>query len=164
MLRIYTEEDYINVVEEFSNILYKIAYQNVLNVSDAEDIVQDVFVKMLNHKDKSFENKEHLKAWLIKVTINQSRDYQRLFARRKETPMDNDIPYGLEENEYHLLDEIARLPRDERNIIFLYYYEGYKIKEISEILNKNQNTVNSKLIRARKKLKTLISDEKEVFV
>lgn len=158
MLRIYTEEDYINVVEEFSNMIYRIAYQNVLNVSDAEDIVQDVFIKLLKHRDKNFENKEHLKAWLIKVVINQCRDYQRLFARRKEVSMDN-IPYGLEENEFLLLEEISRLPVDEKNIIFLYYYEGYKIKEISKILNKNQNTVNSKLIRARKKLKTLICEE-----
>ena len=158
MLRIYTEEDYINVVEKFSNMIYRIAYQNVLNVSDAEDIVQDVFIKLLKHRDKNFENKEHLKAWLIKVVINQCRDYQRLFARRKEVSMDN-IPYGLEENEFLLLVEISRLPVDEKNIIFLYYYEGYKIKEISKILNKNQNTVNSKLIRARKKLKTLICEE-----
>ena len=158
MLRIYTEEDYINVVEKFSNMIYRIAYQNVLNVSDAEDIVQDVFIKLLKHRDKNFENKEHLKAWLIKVVINQCRDYQRLFARRKEVSMDN-IPYGLEENEFLLLEEISRLPVDEKNIIFLYYYEGYKIKEISKILNKNQNTVNSKLIRARKKLKTLICEE-----
>lgn len=158
MLRICTEEDYINVVEEFSNMIYKIAYQNVLSIADAEDIVQEVFIKLIKNRTKCFENREHLKAWLIKVTINQCRDFRRLFMRRKEIPTDN-LPHILKKNEIAILEEISQLPKDERNIIYLYYYEGYKIKEIAEILNKNQNTVNSKLIRGRKKLRTLIEEQ-----
>lgn len=154
MLYIQTEKDYQAVVEEFSDMIYRTAYQNLMNTADAEDVVQDVFIRLLRHRKKRFADKEHLRAWLLRVTINRSRDYRRFVLRRKET----EIPESLEthtETE-SLLEEIEELPEEDRTIVYLHYYEGYSIKEIAKIMGKNSNTVSSKLTRARKKLKTML--------
>lgn len=158
MIRIDNEKSYIAIVEEFSDMIFRIAYQNLLNTADSEDIVQDVFVKLLKHKTYEFKDKEHLKAWLIRITINQCVDWKRKFFRNKEIAIeDYEIPF--EEKEESLVYEISQLPKDDRNIIYLHYYEGYTIREIAEILGKKQNTVNSKLTRARGKLKRIIEEE-----
>lgn len=154
MIHINDASSYKRVVLEFSNMLYRIAYQNLLNIEDAEDIIQDVFLELLQYK-KPFHDQEHLKAWLIRVTINKCINLKKRHFRHREIPLeDHDIAFNNEERE--LIYEIGMLPRDERNIIYLYYYEGYSIKEIAVILNRNQNTINSKLTRARKKLKKLL--------
>ena len=155
MLAINTEEEYTRIVELFSDMIYRIAYQNLFHVSDAQDVVQDVFLKLLKHKDLCFQDDEHLKSWLIKVTINQCLDYKKSFFRRNTIPMEClDIPYEPEEQE--IMEELYQLPTDYRNILYLYYYEEYTIKEIAKILGKKQNTVNSKLTRGRKRLKKLM--------
>lgn len=154
MLYIQTEKDYQAVVEEFSDMIYRTAYQNLMNTADAEDVVQDVFIRLLRHRKKRFADKEHLRAWLLRVIINRSRDYRRFVLRRIET----EIPESLEthtETE-SLLEEIEELPEEDRTIVYLHYYERYSIKEIAKIMGKNSNTVSSKLTRARKKLKTML--------
>lgn len=155
MLQIQTEEDYTAVVEEFSDMIYRTAYQSLMNTADAEDVVQDVFIRLLRNRNKRFADKEHLKAWLLRVTVNRSRDYRRFMLRRNETGL-TELPELKTQQTDSLLEEIAALPSMDRMIVYLHYYEGYSIKEISKILKKNQNTVSSKLTRARKKLKTML--------
>lgn len=158
MLYIKTEEIYVQVVEKFSDMIFRIAYQNLFNISDAEDVVQDVFVKLLEQKNKCFNDYEHLKSWLIRVTINKCLDYKKSFFRKNTVPLENfDIPY--EREELGVMEGLRRLPEDYRNILYLFYYEGYTIKEIAEILGKKQNTVNSKLTRGRKKLRKILEVE-----
>lgn len=160
MLYIKTEEEYIKIVEKFSDMIFRIAYQNLFHINDAEDVVQDVFLKLLKQKDKCFNDYEHLKSWLIRVTINQCLDYKKSFFRKNTIPLEDfEIPYEQEERK--VLEELYQLPRDYRNILYLYYYEGYTIKEIAKILGKKQNTVNSKLTRGRNQLKKLMEVEIE---
>ena len=158
MLHIETEEEYVQIVEKFSDMIFRIAYQNLFHICDAEDVVQDVFLKLLKQKDKCFNDYEHLKSWLIRVTINQCLDYKKSFFRKNTVPLEDlEIPY--EQEERGILEELYRLPKDYRNILYLYYYEEYTIKEIAEILGKKQNTVNSKLTRGRNKLRKIMEDD-----
>lgn len=155
MRNIKTEEEYEAVVDAYSDMIFRIAYQNLFSVEDAQDVVQDVFLKLLKQKENCFHDEEHLKAWLIKVTINQCLDYKKSFFRKNTVALDNfEIPYEQEERQ--LLEELSRLPKEERNVLYLHYYEGYTIKEIAGILGKKQNTVNSKLTRGRSKLKQIL--------
>ena len=160
MLYIETEEDYCKIVEQFSDMIFRIAYQNLFHINDAEDVVQDVFLKQKKQKDKCFNDYEHLKSWLIRVTINQCLDYKKSFFRKNTVPLENfEIPYEPEER--GIMEELYQLPKDYRNILYLYYYEEYTIKEIAEILGKKQNTVNSKLTRGRRRLKKIMEVDHE---
>ena len=155
MLNLQNEDEYTRVVELFSDMIFRIAYQNLFHKHDAEDVVQDVFFKLLKQKRQTFQDDEHLKAWLIRVTIHQCLDYKKSFFRKTTVfPEDFDVPYEPEEQS--LLEDLQQLTTDERNILYLYYYEGYTIREIATILGKRQNTVNSKLTRSRKKLKKIM--------
>lgn len=155
MRNIKTEEEYEAVVDTYSDMIFRIAYQNLFSVEDAQDVVQDVFLKLLKQKENCFHDEEHLKAWLIKVTINQCLDYKKSFFRKNTVALDNfEIPFEQEERQ--LMEELSRLPKEERNVLYLHYYEGYTIKEIAGILGKKQNTVNSKLTRGRSKLKQIL--------
>ena len=77
-----TRDDYNKVVEEFSDMIFRIAYQNLCNIADAEDVVQEVFISLLKSKSKIFNDSEHLKSWLIRVTINKCLDVRRSFFRK----------------------------------------------------------------------------------
>lgn len=155
MLNIKTEEEYNKIVDMFSDMMFRIAYQNLFHVNDAEDAVQDVFVKLLRKRDPYFRDYEHLKSWLIRVTINQCLDYKKSFFRKNTVSFENlEILYEPEEQE--IMEELYQLPEDTRTILYLHYYEGYTIKEIAKLLGKKQNTVNSKLTRGRKQLKKLL--------
>ena len=159
MLNIQKEQQYSKIVEKYSDMIFRIAYQYLFNNYDAEDIVQEVFVKLLTKK-VIFKDEEHVKSWLIRVTINQCLDYKKTLAKRSVVPIENmEIPF--EQKEEGILEELQLLKEDERNILYLYYYEGYKIKEIAKILKQKQNTINSKLTRARKKLKEIMEVKNE---
>ena len=159
MLNIQTEQQYNEIVENYSDMIFRIAYQYLFNKYDAEDIVQEVFVKLLT-KRVIFKDEEHIKSWLIRVTINQCLDYKKSLTKKNTVPIENmEIPFEQKEGE--ILKELQLLKEDERNVLYLYYYEGYKIKEIAKILKQKQNTINSKLTRARKKLQEIMEVEYE---
>ena len=147
------------LVEKHSNMILQIAYQNTFNVQDAEDITQEVFIKLMSNISK-LESDEHIKAWLIKVTINLCKDHRKSFWNRNVSELDENVKY-FDEEDSDDLEEIKKLKPIHRNIIYLYYYQGYKINEISEILNMNQNTVSSYLTRARAELKDIITEGAE---
>ena len=144
------------MVEKYSDMVVRIAYQNLKNQADDEDVTQEVFIKLLKQPD--FNDEEHLKAWLIRVTINQCKDLRKSAWFRKRQPLDEQWkPRG--EKQLGILDEIWKLPKDDRNVIYLYYYENYTVPEIARILGKNENTISSRLTRALKKLKTILAEE-----
>lgn len=149
------------LIEEYSNMILQIAYQNIFNKSDAEDITQEVFIKLIKNID-SFKSNEHIKAWLIRVTINLTKDYNKSFWNRNTTAIDEEIKY-FDEEKQEVFKELAKLSLEYRNIIYLYYYQGYKINEIAVILSMNQNTVSSYLTRARKELKNILEDGGEIY-
>ena len=149
------------IVEKYSNMIIQIAYQNVFNKSDAEDITQEVFIKLMK-KIGTFVSEEHMKAWIIRVTINLSKDYNKSFQNKNTTAIDEELKYYDKEIQ-DTFKEIEKIKPEYRNIIYLYYYQGYKINEISKILSMNSNTVSSYLTRARKELKTILENGGEIY-
>lgn len=134
--------------EKYTDMVYRIAMHSTSVSADAEDIAQDVFLKLLSCR-KQFESEEHLKAWLIRVTINACHSH---FRGRREFPMEQ-LPEQIAEQPVSVLDEVRALPEKYRNAIYLHYYEGYSVKEIAGILKTRQNTVLSWLRRGRELLR-----------
>ena len=144
-------------VETYSNMIMRLAYQNCFNKSDSEDIVQEVFIKLIKNIDKLGDNSEYIKAWIIRVTINTCKDWNKSSWYRKVKKLEeNELDFCFETEELGVLNKLSELKPTYRNIIYLYYYEGYKINEIAKILKMNENTVSSDLTRARKKLKEFL--------
>ena len=150
-----------HLVQKYSSMVLQIAYQYSFNKSEAEDITQEVFIKLYKNI-KKIKNNEHIKAWLIRVTINLSIDYNRNYWNKNTTSLDENYKYFDEETK-DVFNELKKLTPEFRNIIYLYYYQGYKISEISEILSMNQNTVSSYLTRARKELKHILEQGGELY-
>lgn len=135
---------------QFTDTVYRVAVHNSARTADAEDITQSVFVKLLE-SEKAFRGTEHLKAWLIRVTINLCRDELRKNANIVlcEAP----LPKNAAEKEDSVIEAVRALPENYRNTVYLHYYEGYSAKEIGKILNAKPNTVLSWLSRGRAILK-----------
>lgn len=160
-----SDERIRELVETYSDMVMRIAYQNCFNKSDSEDITQEVFIRLLENAEHIKEDEGYLKAWLIRVTVNLCRDYNKSSWYKKVKRFDgneSEIPWEMEE--LQLWEELSQLKPVYRNVIYLYYYEGYKTSEIARILKLRENTVSSHLTRARKKLRTILEGEGEVYV
>lgn len=144
------------VFRQYADMIYRIAMHNLENSADAEDILQDVCMALMTGKPP--QDEEHLKRWLIRVTINKCKNLKRSFWRRNRESL-SDYTHLESPPVPCLPEEIFELPDSYRNIIYLYYFEDYTIPEIAQILGKNENTVKSSLQRARKKLKKLLTEE-----
>ena len=135
------------------------AYAMVKNKEDAEDIAQEVFISYVKAKP-AFESAEHEKAWLLRVTINRCKSFFRSAWQRKTTGLEDDFPdTPFTPDETAVVEAVNRLPKKYRQVIYLYYIEGYATGEIAAILEMPQNTVLSQLARARKLLKTALKGE-----
>lgn len=139
--------------KEYTDTVYRIAVHNTSSADDAEDITQEVFTKLLEHT-MPIRSEEHLKAWLIRVTINLCRDYYKKNSRLSvvSEPVSADEPV----REDSVLEAVKALPDNYRNVIYLHYYEGYTAKEIGKILGAKESTVLSWLSRGRSALKKMI--------
>ncbi len=149
-----------DIVQTYSDTLIRIAVQQTKSMSEAEDIVQEVYMTLMKQK-KPFANEAHLKAWLIKVTFNKCKDYFKSSRVKKTVPITEDMSFIAKEEQI-VLAEIFELHPKERAIVYLHYYEGYTTAEIANLLEINVNTVGSKLRRARMKLKTILEEGSKV--
>lgn len=139
------------IIDEYADMVYRIALTRCRCIENAEDVFQDVFMK-LSIKNPKFESKEHEKAWLIRVTINLTKNVRESAWNRKVVRLDESIVFNTKE-ENDVYSTVCELPQNYRTVIYLFYYEGYKVKEISNILNKNEGTIKTWLFRAREILK-----------
>ncbi|NBK97823.1 MAG: sigma-70 family RNA polymerase sigma factor [Erysipelotrichia bacterium] len=148
----HTNEEIERVVDMYADTLFRMAMHHVQNVAQAQDIVQDVFMKYMKNTS-SFNDQEHEKAWLLRVTINCCKDLQRHWWNKKRV----DYPYeemtGKEDQSSTLLEEVKKLPFHYRNAIYLFYYEQLSIKQIAQITHVKEGTVSSWLHRGKKLLK-----------
>ncbi|MGN1442735.1 MAG: RNA polymerase sigma factor [Acutalibacteraceae bacterium] len=148
-----TDEYIEETVKKYSPSMLRTAFSVVRNTHDAEDAVQETFLKLVRLKP-SFHDETHEKAWLLRVTINNAKNIRRSYGR-EGTSLDENQPFVYTEST-DVLNEVLSLPEKYRVVIHLYYYEGYSIKEIAEILNKPAATVGTLLSRGRKMLKTFL--------
>ena len=134
----------------YADTVYRIALNNMRNNADAQDVTQEVFMRLLESSN-IFKDSQHLKAWLIRVTINLCHDEYK--KNQKITDAYTEIRDEAVFNESPVAEAVNSLPENYRNAIYLHYYEGYTAKEIGKILGAKENTVLSWLSRARQKLK-----------
>ncbi|MCL2630866.1 MAG: sigma-70 family RNA polymerase sigma factor [Firmicutes bacterium] len=147
-----TREAFIcKAVEEYADMILRIAFQYTQNRQDAEDIMQEVFLSLMKHGD--FNSQEHQKAWLIRVTVNKCKDLLRRLKIRQNAHYCGVSSYGMSQDDLEVLDEVNKLPPLYRSVIYLFYYEGYTAKEIAKFLGKRESAVHTALTRARQHLK-----------
>lgn len=155
-----SEPDVNHAIEKYADMVRHVCFYHLKNHSDAEDVFQNVFLKYMLH-DEPFNDDEHEKAWLLRVTINSCKDYLNDFFRRNKVPLEmlNEIEAEIPDEHKEVLEAVLSLPAKYKDVIYLYYYEGYKADEIGKILGKKENTVYSLLSRGRKMLKEKLGGE-----
>ncbi|MGN1298777.1 MAG: RNA polymerase sigma factor [Candidatus Scatovivens sp.] len=149
------KEEYIKeIIEKYADIVYRIALTRCRTIENAEDIFQEVFIKF-SEKMPKFENEEHEKAWFIRVTINLTKNINNSAWNKKIVTLDENIEFTSKEEE-NIFSIICNLPKNYKTVVYLLYYEGYKVKEISKIMKKSEGTIKTWLFRARQMLKEKI--------
>ena len=145
------------LVAKYENRLYRTSLAVMGNVSDAEDVVQEVFLRAYE-RAPDFESEEHETAWLIRVTVNLCRSRLRAPWKKRTEPLLDSYP-AKEPEQRELLEHVLALSPRYRAVIHLFYYEGYSVKEIAHLTGQKESTVRSLLTRARQKLKSVLKED-----
>ena len=149
-----SEQDVSAAIERHADTVRRLCLIRLKNEADTEDIFQNVFLKYaLSCVD--FESAEHEKAWFIRVTINACKDLLKSFFRSCTVPLEEllEQPAQVPRDYTDVLEAVLTLPQKYRDVVYLYYYEGYGAEEIGQLLRKSVNTVYTWLTRARKLLR-----------
>lgn len=157
-----SDDEIKRAIDLYADTVKKLCMVHLKNEADTEDIFQTVFLKYFQ-SNIIFENDDHEKAWIIRVTINACKDLLKSFFRSKTVSVENYLNQQLEidttlENRM-ILEIVLSLPDKYKNVVYLHYYEGYTAVEISRILNKNVNTIYTLLSRSKKILKEKLGGE-----
>ena len=141
----------------YADMVYRIAYRYVKNSIDADDVFSEVFLAYFK-KERSFDSEEHRKAWLIRVTINCAKDLleQRPQQQQLQEEILPDRSMPDRDTYIDLHQAIEGLRPEYREVIKLYYLDDLSVKEISQILNRKENTIKTQLSRARETLRTVL--------
>lgn len=154
-----TKEEFVRLAQTNMDAVFRLAFSYLKNRSDADDITQTVLLRLLE-TNKVFENDAHAKNWLLRVAVNECKKYWRSPWNKTECIEDYADALIFEEPRYsELFQAIMDLEQKYRVVIVLYYYEGYAIKEVAEILRIPQGTVGTRLSRAREQLKHYLQEE-----
>lgn len=133
------------------------AYSYLQNMDDAEEILQETLIQFLT-KAPEFENAEHEKAWLLHVAANLCKNRIRYNQIRKTDELDETLIAEEKEDLAFVWEAVKSLPEKYREVIHLYYHEGYQTAQIAQILNRRESTIRSDLRRGREKLKTILKE------
>lgn len=144
-------------LEKFGDSLMRVAYSYTKNMEDAQDMVQDVFLKYMTSAPL-FLSDEHEKAWLLRVTINICKNHLTSAYRKTYAELEENISV-CDTYSSGLMDAVKSLPEKYSVVIHLFYYEGYSQKEIGRILGITESAVSTRLQRGRNLLKEKIGDD-----
>ena len=144
--------------EQYHKMVYKLAFVRTGNTADADDILSDVFVRLIKNTAK-IKSEEHLKSWLIRATINCSNTYYKKSKRLNEVEMFEANAATAENKENTVLPAVLSLPMHQKTVVYMYYYEGYSVEEIATHCGISKGTVKSRLARAREALKNTLKGE-----
>ena len=147
-----------NIVRTYGNTLYRLCFVMLGNESDAEDAVQESFIKYLQ-KAPSFENTEHEKAWLITVATNQCKDILRFRKRHPQTDLENLRETPLLSSDSGILEALMTLPEKFRFVLTLYYVEEYRIEDIAKMIGRTPSAVKMRLQKGRRLLEETFRKE-----
>lgn len=153
-----TESEFIRLVSLYRQTVFRAAYCCLKSYSEAEDITQEVFLALYTYSG-AFNDDSHIKAWLLRVTVNKCRNFLKSAFRRFSVPLEEaaDRTVFTEDNE--LLETVMRLKPKLRTPLYMYYYEDYSVKEIAELLCEKETTITTRLSRGRQKLKEFLTRE-----
>jgi RNA polymerase sigma-70 factor (ECF subfamily) len=143
-----TKENIETMLEKYSDMVRRICFLYLQNSADVDDVFQDVFLKILKKKTP-FESCEHERAWLTVATINRCKDVLKSFWRKNTVTIEGMEVSFEDKAESELMEVVISLPKKYKEVIYLYYYEGYTVPEIAMLLHKNENSIYSQLHRAR---------------
>ena len=150
----YTQQEITEIYYRNIGTVYRLAYLYLKNPADAEDAAQSVFLKMIRSGHR-FDSIQHEKAWCISVTKNHCRDLLKSFWRTRRADLER-LPEAADETppeEGVLLEMILTMPGKYKEVLYLYHYEGYSVRELASILNQKESTLQTRLATGRKMLK-----------
>lgn len=155
-----TEDEISVLFDSYSNMVFRIALNIVRNREEAEDIVMDTFMALLD--SGGFESDSHIKYWLIRTAENKAINTAKSARLRRSVPMDevleNTLSAPFTEGETEMLDLVMRLPAKLKTTVYMYYYEDMPAEEIAKVLKISKNTVYKRLERGRVILKDSIKE------
>lgn len=152
-----TDDSVDEILDRYSSMVYRLAFARTNNRFDADDILQEVFLRYIRAKS-DFQGEEHRKAWLIRTTINCSKTLLASAWFRKTAPLNDSLYTEMKENS-EVYYAVLSLPVKYRTVIHLFYYEDYAVAEIADLLDFKQSTVKSQLHRARNMLRAKLKGE-----
>lgn len=147
------------LVERYHQNLFAVAFNVCKNREDAEEVVQDAFIQY-HLKKIDFQSEEHIRAWLIRVTINKAKNAARTFWRRHRTSLEETMAalnFNDQESE-QLFEAVMALPQKYRIVVHLFYYEDYSVHEMAELLSLSESNVKTRLSRARAMLRDTLKE------
>lgn len=152
--------EYLRITEKYIDTAFKAALSYCKNKADAEDAVQNVFLKLLQ-TDTEFTDDKHIKHWLIRAVVNECKNNWKSFWHRNKVSFDelDTEPSYSESGSGEVFAVIMKLPNNYSTVLHLYYYEGFSVKEVAQILGISESNVQNRLMRARNKLKKLLEEE-----
>ena len=146
-------------VERYKDMVFRTALHTLASPQDADDTVQEVFLRLFQYQG-TFDGEEHLRRWLLRVTVNRCRDLLKSPWRRRvaleEMP---ETPVFDKPREAALYREVMALPEKYRTVLNLFYYEELSVREIGELLGVGDSTVTTRLARARRRLKERLGED-----
>lgn len=145
------------ILDNYGNAILRLAYSYLHNISDAEDILQDTLIKYMQSAP-IFLTEGHKKAWLLHVAANLSKNKINYNKIRETDELEETLVAEEREDLSFVWEAVKALPEKYREVIHLYYQEGYPTKEISKILNRNESSVRSDLKRGREALKKVLKE------
>ena len=154
------EQEVLRAIEQYSDTVRRICMIHLKNYADTEDIFQTVFLKYVL-SSVEFENEEHEKAWFIRVTLNACKDLLKDFFHTHVVSMDElgEQASSFSSDNMEVLEAVQSLPPKYKNVVYLYFYEGYTAPEIGKILGKNVNTIYTYLTRSKNMLREKLGGE-----
>lgn len=155
-----TGKDIEGIVDKYGNILFKICLVILCNEYDAEDAVQETFIKYLT-RSPNFNDLEHEKAWLITVATNNCKNMRRFKFMHQHIDISNLQLYSKDEENYGLIDLLMKLPYKYKIVLLLFYVEGYKVDEIANILKISVSATKKRLQRGRECIRDRYRKENE---
>ncbi len=147
------------IIEKYSDMVLRLALNQTRNRANADDIYQEVFLRLIKNTDK-IKNEDHLKAWLIRVTINCSRTMLSSYWNKNVISLKEAASleaYPFEED--FVYNAVLKLPIKYRTVVHLYYFEGYSVKETAQIMRQSESATKTQLKRARDRLRPLLEKE-----
>lgn len=154
-----TEQEFTEAAERYLDMVYRIALNWFKNPADAEDAAQNVMLRLWR-TDTAFGGPEHLRRWLARVAVNECKRISLHPWRSRTVPLEEAAePVFEDQPKRELYEAVMALAAKYRLPLYLYYYEGYSVNEVGELLGLKPSTVQTRLARGREKLKTILTEE-----